>query len=85
MSYFTRANAIARQTRVIRAQNLSPAQTRVAVALANRWDGDLDDRVVIAAAIDLDAQGPQWAFKIDNGYFLDIARDAIAAATAKVA
>mgnify|MGYP001112327595 CR=1 FL=1 len=78
----TTRNAIARQVSAIQSRQLTWAQTRVATAIAHRWDGELPTPVVVAAAIDLDAQGPQWAFKIERGYFLDVVRDAIDKATA---
>lgn len=79
------SNAAARNqiSRINRADNgLNHAQFRIVRALANRWDGELADDVVANAAVSLDAAGPQWALKIEKGYFLDVVREHIAAAQA---
>lgn len=56
-------------------------QHRIARAIAIRWDGaEFQTTVVAAVAEALDAEGPQWAFKITKGYFLDVVRDELAAA-----
>lgn len=76
-------NQIARIER-LRITTNSPSRSELCVAraIARRWDGELADDVVVKVAVLLNASHPQWALKIDKGYFLDIVRDHIAAAQA---